>query len=134
MDKQTLAKIKEQLLNEKKYLEKSLSSFSQKNNKVAGDYNANFPDFGDSIEDNVSEVAMFSDNLSLEQNLEKALKDINQTLQRIEDGAYGICKHCQQPIDERRLLARPTSSACIDCKQKLKAKPKRSWRDLFKKH
>ena len=31
----------------------------------------------------------------------------------------GICKYCDQPIDEKRLRARPTSGACISCKKTL---------------
>ncbi|MFH1226000.1 MAG: TraR/DksA family transcriptional regulator [bacterium] len=133
MDQEILLKIKEQLLSEKKKLETGLESFTYKNKEVKGDYTAKFPKFGDSQEDNIAEVAMFSDNLSLEQNLEKALRDVGRALQQIEAGDYGICKYCHQPIDEKRLLARPASSACVACKTKLKAKPRRSWRDWLKK-
>ncbi len=133
MDQKTLLKIKEQLLSEKKKLETGLENFADKNKNVKGDYSAKFPKFGDSQEDNIAEVAMFSDNLSLEQNLEKSLRDVVQALQRIEDGDYGICKYCRQPIDEKRLLARPASSACVACKTKLKAKPRRSWRDWLRR-
>lgn len=125
MDKKTLDKIKKQLLTEKKQLEKSLESFAEKNSKVSGDYHTKFPDIGESSEDNATEVAMFSDNLSLEQDLEKNLRDVNKALQKITDGAYGICQYCRQPIPEGRLMARPASTACVKCKTDLKAKPRR---------
>ena len=65
------------------------------------------------------EIDMYSTNLSVSKVLEKDLKDINSALKLIKDGKYGICKHCGKEISAKRLLARPASSACISCKNKL---------------
>ncbi|PIR66704.1 MAG: hypothetical protein COU51_02550 [Parcubacteria group bacterium CG10_big_fil_rev_8_21_14_0_10_36_14] len=74
---------------------------------------------GDKSDENAAEVAEYTKNLTLEDTLEKALKDVNETLIRLEKGEYGICKYCNEPIAEKRLLARPVSSSCIECKKKL---------------
>jgi DnaK suppressor protein len=42
---------------------------------------------------------------------------IREALQRIEDGTFGICEDCGQPIEEKRLRARPVTSQCIECKE-----------------
>lgn len=76
-----------------------------------------FPDHGDTEDENAAEVAQFTSNISLEEELAKALRDVEGALALMEKGAYGICKYCNQPIDERRLEARPTSSSCIQCKK-----------------
>ena len=57
--------------------------------------------------------------MSLEDTLKKALRDVESSLDRIEKGAYGTCKYCNEEIDEQRIEARPTSSACIKCKKTL---------------
>jgi RNA polymerase-binding protein DksA len=115
-----ITEMKQQLLEEKKRLEEELSHFAHRNPKAAGtDFDAAFPNVGDKEDENASEVAQFSDNLSLEDELEKALRDVEGALGLIEKGTYGICKYCKQPIDERRLRARPTSSSCIECKKTL---------------
>lgn len=119
MDQKTLDKIKNQLLEEKKRLERELGDFAERNIHNAGDFNAKFPQFGDKSDENASEVATYGDYLALEQTLEKELRDVVETLKNIENGAYGICKYCRKPIDEKRLLARPTSSACVACKKLL---------------
>ncbi len=120
MDKKFIETMKEKLLGEKRELEEELSHFAHRNPKAAtADFNADFPNMGDKEDENASEVAQFSDNLSLEDELEKALRDVESALKSIEEGRYGICKYCKQPIDERRLLARPTSSSCIECKKTL---------------
>ena len=42
------------------------------------------------------------------------IRQIDEALRRIEDGSYGICLVCQQPIQRRRLLAEPWAQLCID--------------------
>lgn len=114
-----LGKIKEQLLAKKEDLENELSVFAEPNPADKDDYTAKFPDMGDKADENAAEVAEYSKNLTLEATLEKALKDVNKALERLEKGEYGICRYCNEPIAEKRLFARPVSSACIDCKKKL---------------
>lgn len=115
--KEFLAKIKTLLLQEKDTLEKELGSFSKKNTRVSGDYNSTFPEYGDKDDENAAEVAEYAAEIPLEESFEKTLRDNSQALKRLENGTYGICKYCKKPIDEKRLLARPTSNACVSCKK-----------------
>lgn len=113
-------KMKALLEGEKARLEKELTSFAHRNSKASEtDFNSDFPNLGEKEDENASEVAQFSDNLSLEDELEKALRDVESALKLIEKGTYGTCKYCGQQIDERRILARPTSTSCIQCKKTL---------------
>ena len=41
------------------------------------------------------------------------LVEIDEALARLDDGTYGICAVCGEPIGEARLEARPTASRCI---------------------
>lgn len=115
--KDFLDTIKQQLLEQKTNLEKELAKFAKKNSRVADDYDSEFPDYGDKDDENAAEVADYATNLPLEQSLEKTLRDINVSLDRLSKNNYGICKYCKKPIEEKRLLARPTSSACVSCKK-----------------
>ena len=45
------------------------------------------------------------------------LRKIEKTLQKIEDGTYGICESCGEPIGIKRLEARPVAELCISCKE-----------------
>lgn len=112
-----ISKIKNILLEEKTRLEQELGKFTKANKHMSGDYDSNFPEYGDKEDENAAEVADYAANLPLEQTLEKSLRDVNQSLTRIDKGDYGICKYCKKPIEEKRLLARPTSSACVECKK-----------------
>jgi RNA polymerase-binding protein DksA len=115
----TLKEIEAKLADEKSKLENELGQISTKNIKNPTDYQANFPDFGSSEDENAAEVTTFTDNLTLERTLESALRDVNKALANIKTGKYGICKYCGKEIDEKRLLARPASSSCVDCKKRL---------------
>lgn len=118
---------------DKKFIEQQKQALEDKREKLIAELNevrggdikqeAGFPNYGDDEDDSSAEVATFTTNLSLENTLEKALRDVESALERISDGTYGVCKYCNQEIDERRLLARPSSSSCISCKEKMKSLP-----------
>ena len=122
MDNTTLKVIEKKLLEQKKTLEYELSAIGKKgvSQQETQDFDARFPNYGDKEDENAAEVATFSDRLAIERTLENDLKDVNKALKNIQDGTYGRCKYCGKPIDERRLMARPTSGSCVDCKKKLK--------------
>jgi len=57
-----------------------------------------------------------------------ALHDIQQALQRIDQGSFGVCEMCGKPISEGRLMARPTTHLCLRCQhqqEKARGKAKR---------
>ncbi len=46
--------------------------------------------------------------------LEARLKDVNDALEKIEKGGYGICEVSGEPIDEERLRANPAARTKIE--------------------
>ena len=56
---------------------------------------------------------------SLEANSEQVLAQVDAALKRVEDGTYGTCTSCGQPIPEERLEAVPWAELCIDCQRRL---------------
>ena len=54
---------------------------------------------------------------TLEDNVERALAEIDAALKRIEDGTYGICTNRGEEIPVERLEAIPWTTLCIDCKR-----------------
>lgn len=119
MDQQKLEQFKNLLTKEKGQLEEQLKQFAKPDPRADDDYNAQFPEHGDKEDENAAEIADYTVNLPLERALEKQLQDVDAALKRLDEGKYGLCKYCHQPIEEKRLEARPTSSACISCKKQL---------------
>jgi DnaK suppressor protein len=54
----------------------------------------------------------------------KLILKIKTALKKIEDGTFGICERCGDEISEKRLLARPVTEYCIDCKEEMEAEEK----------
>ena len=47
---------------------------------------------------------------------------LEEALQRIKKGTFGVCKVCKQLIPKARLLAVPTATKCVNCKEETKKK------------
>jgi DnaK suppressor protein len=52
---------------------------------------------------------------ALVQQAEAHLDEIDAALARIDDGTYGVCAVCGQPIPAGRLEVRPTATTCVGC-------------------
>jgi DnaK suppressor protein len=46
----------------------------------------------------------------------KLIKKLSGALARIDKGTFGICESCGRPISQKRLIARPFTTHCIECK------------------
>lgn len=51
----------------------------------------------------------------------RLINKIKDRLESIEDGTYGICEECEEPIAIERLRVRPVASYCIACKMRREA-------------
>lgn len=55
----------------------------------------------------------------------KLILKIKEAIKRIDDGTFGICEVCGDPIDHKRLKARPVTTLCIECKTEMEHEEKR---------
>jgi DnaK suppressor protein len=79
---------------------------------LAGDhYDANFADSS-------QVTAERGEAEALATQLKETLADVDEALRRIDEGGYGACEVCGQPIGEARLEAMPTARRCIGCASK----------------
>lgn len=56
--------------------------------------------------------------LTVVNNERDMLAQIDRALARIEDGSYGICESCGEPIGKLRVMAFPRATLCMSCKQR----------------
>lgn len=56
--------------------------------------------------------------LTLIENEETLIEEINRALGRIEQGTFGRCESCGEPIAEKRLQVIPYARHCIRCASK----------------
>jgi len=68
-------------------------------------------------EEEATESFELERRLTLEKRLIDQLAGVEHALQKFEDGTYGLCDNCGQPIDPARLEALPQASLCLRCKE-----------------
>jgi DnaK suppressor protein len=56
-------------------------------------------------------------DLSLSNNIRDLIDQIDRALRRMEEGTYGLCVRCGNPIEKARLAALPYAELCIKDKQ-----------------
>jgi DnaK suppressor protein len=86
----------------------------------AGDTVKDMSGKGSIFPDPVDRASLESDRnflLRVRDRERKLMAKIQEALQRIDDGTFGICEECGCEISEGRLEARPVTTLCIECKE-----------------
>lgn len=70
-------------------------------------------------DDSSIEATTAADAAAIIERLQEELRDVKKAQEALVVGTYGLCKYCHNPIDPKRLEARPASSSCVSCKKTL---------------
>ncbi len=117
MEAKNLMKLKKKLLSERERLLNSAAT-SRKS------------EFSISTEDLADETDLTSVELSqgvvftLREKEQRTLADIDEALQRMEEGTYGLCEECEEEIGAKRLEIFPTARLCITHQEEQEKKKK----------
>lgn len=72
--------------------------------------------YGNHMADDATDVFEQARNVGRQRDQQLLLGEVQDALQRMVEGRYGVCRRCGQPIDLARLRAQPTAALCLDCK------------------
>jgi DnaK suppressor protein len=78
----------------------------------------------DSAADLLDQAARESDRnytLRIRDRESNLIRKIKLALEKFEDGSFGICESCGEEIALARLMARPVTAHCIQCKTRIEA-------------
>ncbi len=115
MNKDLIEKFEKALLEEKTLLEKELAGVAQRNPSNPADW---VPTTGDkdqsSADENVTADSFenLENNMGVTTNLENRLTDVNNALEKIKSGNYGICEKGEEEIELDRLEVNPAARTC----------------------
>ncbi|MEZ4483151.1 MAG: RNA polymerase-binding protein DksA [Syntrophotaleaceae bacterium] len=107
----------------KQTLESQLEQLLQE----AGRTVSEMTDEGGNFPDPTDRASLESDRnfeLRIRDRERRLIMKIRDALARIENGTFGTCECCEEPIGEARLRARPVTELCIDCKTEQERKEK----------
>jgi len=99
----------------RKFLNDRLASLIQEAEHGVGEMTEEKENLPDSI-DLASSESQRDFSIRMKDRERKLIHKIRQALIRLEDGEYGECIVCGEDIGEARLMARPVTTHCIDCK------------------
>ncbi len=99
----------------KSMLEERIQFLSNKVDEIEGDLREPAdPDFAEQATEAEADEVLEG----LESSALLEISQINAALARIEEGSYGECATCGEPVGEKRLEAIPHASQCISCASK----------------
>ena len=110
--KESLKKLKDVLVRRRDALRKALAGDLSLLKELREQTSGDVVDFAlDSAQDEI--------NSQLAEVESRELARIDEALERMRDGSYGVCEGCKQNIPLARLQALPYATCCIECKRKL---------------
>ncbi|OGP87530.1 MAG: hypothetical protein A2156_10910 [Deltaproteobacteria bacterium RBG_16_48_10] len=112
MDKKTLQRLKKALLKEREEIIGGVKQIHESSKEIGQD---GIQDIGDEAANMYNKQIL----LSLNENERMRLQEVDEALDRIGNGTYGICEECGGPVGLKRLEVRPVAKHCVPCKTKL---------------
>jgi DnaK suppressor protein len=104
--------IREKLLSEKNRILSDVSA------KIRQESSQEQREIGD-IYDIASDERERELSLMLGDRERKKLAEIDLALERINEGTYGVCEECGEPVGEKRLEVLPFTRVCVDCQSRI---------------
>mgnify|MGYP000123796139 CR=1 FL=1 len=112
LDKKTLERFKKILLKEREQIVGEVMQTYKSSQEVGQD---GIQDIGDEASNIYNKQIL----MSLNESERLRLQEVDEALDRIENGTYGICEECGGPISLKRLEVRPVAKYCVPCLTKL---------------
>lgn len=117
VDSKKLARFRKALLEEKQRL------LNNSRNTLQNDLAVSTDDLSDESDLATSEINQ-SLIFTMRDRDRKMLTQIDEALHRMDGGVFGMCDSCEEPIEPRRLEAKPTSTFCVACQERQEHKQK----------
>jgi RNA polymerase-binding transcription factor DksA len=105
-DQSLLSTVRSDLSAERERLDAQIASLEP-------GHGAASPDFDDNFADSGQVAAEQGENQALAAPLRQELAEVESALAKLDDGTYGLCETCGQPIAEARLEVMPAARYCI---------------------
>jgi RNA polymerase-binding protein DksA len=118
--KKLLLKKRKEMLSQMEFIKESDMETTLKD--ASGDHSA----YAFHMADQGTDTMEREKNFLYVQRDGRLIYHIDEALERIEDGTYGLCHACKNPINRERLEAVPHARLCISCKSNEEKLPKES--------
>jgi RNA polymerase-binding protein DksA len=110
-------RFREALMEERRRVQAAIDNLHEENPGSMSDESGEDAVYDNHLADTATVTYDRELDYTLEENSEHVLAEIDEALQRIEDGTYGTCTNCGKEIPAERLEARPWATLCIECQR-----------------
>lgn len=108
-------KLRKELEERKADIESNVAYMADEIRSIGVDQDDENGSLGNHIADDGSNVTEAERLVTISEDFQHLLGQIDAALERMEDGTYGTCLRCGKPIGEERLEAFPYVAYCIEC-------------------
>ena len=113
------------LLTERMKLAEEIKSIAHDASKTPRDASGDLSGYTLHMADMAADTYERELSMNIVSSEQELLYQIDDALKRLDDGSFGVCQHCNQPIAMSRLKAIPYASLCLECQRAKEQKHKR---------
>lgn len=117
MESKNLQRLKKILLEERQRLLNSAATSRRRDFSIPTE---DLADEADQTSVELTQGVVFT----LREKEQRTLSDIDNALQKMEEGTYGLCEDCEEPIGAKRLELNPTARLCLTHQEEVERKKK----------
>jgi len=117
LTKEQLKQFRQLLITERAKFANEIRSIAQETSKSPRDASGDLSGYTVHMADMSADTYDREMTTNMLSNEQEILYQIDDALKRLDDGSFGLCQQCNQPIAMSRLKAVPYASHCINCQR-----------------
>jgi len=125
LSREQLKQFRQLLITERVKLASEIKSIAQEASKSPREASGDLSAYTIHMADMAADTYERELSMNIVSSEQEILYQIDDALKRLDDGSFGICQQCNQPITMSRLKAVPYASLCINCQRAKEQKNKR---------
>jgi RNA polymerase-binding protein DksA len=115
-------RFKKRLLEERDRLEAEMRRVEPGEEESQSDEVGELSHYDEHTADSATETFQRERDMAIGDNLKLMLEQVTDALHKIDNGTYGLCDRCHQPIATGRLEALPYATLCIECAERMQGR------------
>jgi len=112
MDSEMAQKYRERLLAEQRQVEQCIFRIEADLHDMESERDIEYTD-------HAQEEAVNDPMIAQDERSRHLIEEIQAALARLDEGTYGACERCGEPINPARLEALPTARRCVPCQEEV---------------
>ena len=119
MNKRQQQKLRNRLEERRAEIETDVSYMAGEMRAIGLDQDEENGSLGNHIADDGSNIAEAERIVTVSEDLQQILAQVNAALERMNEGQYGTCQRCGKSVGAERLEAFPYVAFCIECQSQI---------------